>query len=489
MDTPRETTPNFSPLVIVVDDDEDTRLNLSDILQLDGYRVETVGTAHGLLSRQQWDDVGLVLLDRKLPDGTPEEILPLLKEKAPEVAVIVVTGYADIEGAITALREGAADYILKPVNAGALRASAERVLARQRDEREITRLNQEVALSQERYRALFENALDGLLILDNEGRIVECNPAGGAKLGYDPRQLRGRPLDTLVERDKGREESNQWATFFGAGKQVGECRLLRLDGTPIDIEYRAVENIAPGLHLLSISDVTARKRAEVRMRQSERLAAVGETMAALVHESRNALQRSKACLEMLALEVEDRPAALDLVSRAQRAQDDLHRLYEEVRQWAAPLHLRRERCDLRELWTEAWVHVRQARPERAVRLNEEVAGDTTCEVDAFAMSQVFRNIFENAIEASPPEGEVTVRCRGGDPGNGNEICVTISDQGAGLTAEQRTRIFEPFFTTKAKGTGLGMAIVHRVVQSHGGSISARTEQGAQIEITLPRGAP
>src|SRR5262245_49566038 len=85
-------------------------------------------------------------------------------------------------------------------------------------------------------------------------------------------------------------------------------------------------------------------QAEERARQAERLAAIGETMTVLVHESRNALQRSQASLEMLATEVEDRPEALKLVARAQRAQSDVHRLFEEVRQWAAPLPMHLEEC-------------------------------------------------------------------------------------------------------------------------------------------------
>ena len=93
-----------SPLVIVVDDDEDTRLNLGDILELDGYRVDLAGSARELLARNNWDDVSLVLLDRKLPDGSPQELVPRLRELAPQAAIIVVTGYADIEGAIAADR-------------------------------------------------------------------------------------------------------------------------------------------------------------------------------------------------------------------------------------------------------------------------------------------------------------------------------------------------------------------------------------------------
>src|SRR4249920_3859740 len=94
------TSTDVVPLIVVVDDDEDTRLNLSDILELDGYQVELAGSANALFARQSWDNVALVLLDRKLPDGSPQEILPRIRQQAADVAVIIVTGYADIEGAI-----------------------------------------------------------------------------------------------------------------------------------------------------------------------------------------------------------------------------------------------------------------------------------------------------------------------------------------------------------------------------------------------------
>jgi two-component system, LuxR family, sensor kinase FixL len=477
------------PLVLVVDDDEDTRLNLCDILELDGYRVEVAGTAQELLARERWEEVSLVLLDRKLPDGTAQDVVPLLRQKVPQVAIIIVTGYADVEGAIAALQSGAADYILKPVNADALRVSVRRVLQRQQDEQEIARLHRLVVDNERRCRAMFENTLDGLLVLNDDGRIVDANPAACHKLCTDSHTLRGKHLADLVVRRNGQTPVATWSDFFAPGKNRGECLLVRDNGTPADFEYRAAASFSPGLHLISLRDVTARKQAEERARQSERLAAIGETMAGLVHESRNALQRSKACLEMLTLELEQQPAALQLVARAQRAQDDLHRLYEEVRQWAAPLNLRREACDLRELWNEVWIQVRQARPALAAQLEEQIACETSCQIDRFAMAQVFRNIFENALEVSPAGASVTVRCALVSNSHGDEIVIAISDEGPGLTAEQQNRIFQPFFTTKAKGTGLGMAIASRIVQSHGGSITAHSPRGAQIEIQLPRGVP
>src|SRR5688572_1574650 len=97
--------------ILVVDDDADTRANLRDILEIDDYRVETAGSIAELLRHTNWDDYFAILLDRRLPDGTAEQVLPRLRELAPHAAVLIVTGHADLQGAVEALRQGATDYI------------------------------------------------------------------------------------------------------------------------------------------------------------------------------------------------------------------------------------------------------------------------------------------------------------------------------------------------------------------------------------------
>src|SRR5438046_3700895 len=97
--------------VLVVDDDADTRANLRDILELDGYAVAEAGTVAETLPRDNWPEFLAVILDRRLPDGTAEGLLPQLRQVAPQAAVVIVTGYADLNGAIDALRQGAADYL------------------------------------------------------------------------------------------------------------------------------------------------------------------------------------------------------------------------------------------------------------------------------------------------------------------------------------------------------------------------------------------
>ncbi len=107
--------------ILVIEDDPDARANLRDILELDDHRVTTVGSAAEALKQADLGRFSAIILDRRLPDATAEQLMPKLKAAHPDAAVIVVTGYSDLQGAIAALRQGATDYILKPLNADVLR--------------------------------------------------------------------------------------------------------------------------------------------------------------------------------------------------------------------------------------------------------------------------------------------------------------------------------------------------------------------------------
>src|SRR5262249_12227054 len=148
--------------------------------------------------------------------------------------------------------------------------------------------------------------------------------------------------------------------------------------TLIDLDLAIIEDAYQAEHM-------ARQQRMERLGQSERLAAIGQLMAGLAHESRNALQRRQACLAMLKLDVSDHTAALDRVSRIQTAQDHLHQLYEEVRDYAAPIRLKREDHDLQVILHETWDHLSTERDGRDVRL--ELHADEArhvCAVDRFA---------------------------------------------------------------------------------------------------------
>ena len=236
-------------------------------------------------------------------------------------------------------------------------------------------------------------------------------------------------------------------------------------------------------------DITELKAAQERALQSERMAAIGQMCAGLAHESRNALQRSQACLEMLALKLEDRPAAVNLIGRIQQAQDDLHRLYEDVREYAAPIKLAIRECQLPEVWRRAWSHLEPIRNGRHAVLHEPSRNlNLSCQADTFRLEQVFRNILDNSLAACPDRAEIRIEGASTSLDGRKAIRISVRDNGPGLDAEQRDKIFESFYTTKTRGTGLGMAIVKRIVEAHGGRVGVGEPpgRGAEIVFILPR---
>jgi PAS domain S-box-containing protein len=235
----------------------------------------------------------------------------------------------------------------------------------------------------------------------------------------------------------------------------------------------------------------AERTAELRAAQetalrAERLAAIGEMMAGLAHESRNALQRVQACLSMVELRIRDRPDALDLLARAQTAQDDLRSLYDEVQQYAAPIRLDLCPCDLGAVWREAWADL--AGQAARAELREQPGGpDPRVTADPGRLKRVFRNLFENALASGADPLRVTVASCAATLGSRPAVRISVGDNGPGIPPGDRDRVFAPFYTTKTQGTGLGLAICRRIVEAHGGTLVAGPGgPGAELVFTLPR---
>lgn len=247
-------------------------------------------------------------------------------------------------------------------------------------------------------------------------------------------------------------------------------------------------------------DITERKREHEHRLQSERLAAIGEAMTGLSHESGNALQRSQSYLERLRLKTQDHPEfqeaipeAIEFIGEIQEAQNELLELYERARNYAAPIRVQRHRHDLLSIADTSWRRLEAERVgTQATLRHENPDADSVCRVDRGAVDQIFRNIFQNSLRARKDLLEISVRYVETQLDSVPALCVVLRDNGPGFSAEEKERAFEPFFTTRTKGTGLGMAIVKRLVEAHGGEIvvgNSADGQGAEVLITLPRKGP
>lgn len=268
---------------------------------------------------------------------------------------------------------------------------------------------------------------------------------------------------------------------------TGRSRTIRWFARTISTQHVVPDETNECVQLLVGHDVTDLSEAQRRIVQQERLAAIGQTMAGLAHESRNAFQRSQAALETLALELEDRPDAVQLLGRIQRANDHLLHLYEEVLQFAKPVRLELKRCDLREIAEITCKHVAQANDCGDERFMVESRNDLPpIFADAFAVEQVLRNLIENALYVSPQGKSVHVVISTDWQGDQAAFRVEVRDEGPGISPENIERVFEPFFSTRSRGTGLGLPIARRLAEAHGGSLELQSSpRGTTAVLVLP----
>ncbi len=346
-----------------------------------------------------------------------------------------------------------------------------------------------------RERAIQE-ANEGILIADAtiEGHpIIFVNRAFEVLSGYSAEESMGLGCELLCGTDPDEESREKLRTAIANQEDFRwTVQCVRKDGPAFwnEISIAPVRSADGNVtHIVAVmEDVSDRRQAQQMLLQSERLAAIGQMVTGLAHESRNALQRAQACLDMLSLDLEDQPEQLELTEKTRRALQDLYRHYEEVRNYAAPINLQRRPTDLAKLWRSTWTNLEEFRYGRDFQLVESITASTlVCSIDDHRIEQVFRNIMENALAACSKPGCLTITCTALDDAGCDSVRIAFQDNGPGIDAEAAAMVFQPFFTTKQKGTGLGMAIAKRIIDAHGGRIElgAPSPAGAEVVVVLP----
>jgi PAS domain S-box-containing protein len=210
----------------------------------------------------------VILLDLELPDAQGTDTVRQMHLAAPDVPIVVLTGLADEAAAVEAVREGAQDYLVKGrFDRDALVRAIGYAIER-------NRADAARRASERQLRALFDGALDAFVIVDDEGRCVEPNPAACALFGLPAEQLTGRRLGDLIT--TGDDLRTVWAAFRQAGTSRGEMTVARPDGSIRHVEYSGTADVLPGRHLGVLRDVTERKRVE---QASQALARVDRELA------------------------------------------------------------------------------------------------------------------------------------------------------------------------------------------------------------------
>lgn len=372
---------------------------------------------------------------------------------------------------------------------------------------------QESILSEKRYRRLYETTQDGIMARDQQGQMIDCNKAYAKMLGYSRKELRRLSVKQLLpekwheqrervvnkvlqtghsivfEREYIRKDGSvfpasvrTWRLTNETGKVRGIWSIVR-DISEQKAHQRNLENQAASLEKI----VEERTK---QLKDSERLATIGQTAGMVGHDLRNPLQTIIGELYLAKGEIE----SLTNNDVKNNLQESIHvveeqaiymdKIVSDLQAFVRPIRIDKEYVSLKET-------------VNAVLTSLVIPGDISVEIcmedhfpeinaDAQLLKRVLINLVTNALQAMPNGGKLAIDSSISPDG---QVCITVTDTGVGISEKIKSKIFMPLFTTKSRGQGFGLAVCKRVIEAHGGNIGFESEEGkgAKFTIQLPLG--
>lgn len=338
---------------------------------------------------------------------------------------------------------------------------------------------------------------DAVFVLDAGHRITAVNPAAEQLTGVSAPHATGTDVGELFGESPWVGEMARETLRAGAARRRSEGVLVagRRD-VPVSATCAPIVDTdgRPRAAVLVLHDLTLQRTLEATTRRADRLAALGTVAQGLAHEIRNPLGGIKGAAQLLRGAVGD-PALVHCTDIIVREVERLDGLVEQLRELATPPHLRIEAVNIHRVLNDVLTLQRQA-PEWG-----DVVLRTTFDPslpairgDRAQLAQVFLNLVKNALEALGGTGQLSVSTRIDSrfhirrrSGRGLFLIVIIEDSGPGISEDHQAHLFSPFFSTKPRGTGLGLAVCHRIVNEHGGTIAyePRATGGACFRVALP----
>jgi two-component system sensor histidine kinase AtoS len=344
---------------------------------------------------------------------------------------------------------------------------------------------------------------NGIVTVDLDGRVVTLNPAAEMMTGFFAGEVTGRYCTEVFEQTPELGEILMETIATRSATPGVPATLRRRNGRTLPVEISAAplkggEGKDLGV-IAAIRDLTVVRELEHRLRRSDRLAALGSLAAGLAHEIKNPLTSLLTYSRHLTRRFDDEQFRAKFQSVVPHELERINGIVERLLELARPTQLTFTAARLPALLERAVELYADDVDGRGVQVTRDYARDLPVVwVDAEAMYQVLVNLVRNALDAMPSGGRLVLRVGWSDedhalrgsrrsPGGSRRLRVEIQDSGVGIPAADADRVFNPFFTTKDGGTGLGLALSHKIVEDHGGSIDFRSAGagGTVFRIVLP----
>jgi PAS domain S-box-containing protein len=516
--------------ILVVDDDRESLALLTSMLGEQGYDVRPADSGQLALASAAFKPPELILLDIRMPVMDGFEVCRRLKacENTRDVPIMFITSARDVEERVEGLRLGAVDFINKlfrpeevmarvrtHLELGRLRADLERqVLQRTAELRTANeRLQQELiqrrlaeqALreSEERFRSLADTAPVAIWVTDPDRLGSFFNKQALTFTGRTMEELRGNRWTELVHPDDRNGVCSIYHSAVVARRPFRmECRMQRADG-----QYRwvlntgiprFVERVYVG-HIGTVVDTTDLKVSHEQMLATQKLESLGALAAGIAHDFNNMLGAIFAEADVALLETTPDSPGRENIERIKAVAVRASEIVKLLLTYAGGTQAAMEEVDLSLIVEEMLDLLQGSISEKAV-LRCNLPKDLFIRANAAQIRQVVLNLIKNAGEAIEAHGGfielTTARVHMGQPTGaqcppgvpaGEYIRLEVSDTGCGMTEEVQARAFDPFYTTKFLGRGMGLAVVHGILRSHGGHIQILSGPGtgSTFQVVLP----
>jgi len=335
---------------------------------------------------------------------------------------------------------------------------------------------------------VFQSVGTGLIALDRDHRITAFNGAAEEITGRSAPETIGRPWTAIFGDAVPLPEIEAVIGGSPRASTRHEALLRRPDGTAIPVRLtfsalRSGEGARLGL-IGACDDLSAIRAMEARMRQADRLATLGRMAANIAHEIRNPLASLTGAIEVLTSTAAAGDARERLSQIVVRESERLNQIITNFLEYARPAPLTLESVDVAEALEGVLVLLEHHGASGGLKMVRAFSSPLVWRVDPQQFRQVLWNLCRNAVEAMPEGGELRV---GATVVPGQRLEVWVADSGHGIAPDDLAHVFEPFFSTKPGGTGLGLSLVHRIVQEHGGEVDVRSTLGlgTTFTVTLP----
>jgi PAS domain S-box-containing protein len=469
-------TPEKPIRILVVEDDEDDYFLLVDSLKTTSFNkniiwAETFVKAKEILKQQLID---IVIVDYRLGIHTGIELVSYINEKHPFTPTILMTGMQAVAIDEEALKSGVYDYLVKG------QYTAENLDRSIRYAIEKSNVLKSLKESENKFKNLFENAVEYVFIVNHELDVIDANKAAIKLFEYDNKeQIIGENIfDCFFPHIFETEQHSSVEIEFTLPEQNKKCYCI-LNLSVVDADKKVYQ--------LVLHDISERRLKEQNENLLEKQTLTGKVARVIAHEIKNPLTNIHLSIAELRLILNDKDSVdkpEDFIDIIERNSKRINVLIEDLLNATRFDTINLVEVDIYDLLSETMIHVNDRLKLRQITVEKNILNNIFIKGDKEKLIIALLNIIVNALEAMSEEvGVLKINTLT----KNNQVIIEISDNGRGIPEQNLSKLFEPFFTSKQSGTGLGLTATHTIISKHDGVIKVLSEvnKGTTFIVSLP----